>query len=228
MSKSLNEWRFAAALATGGTSSKAVYDMTMGWLTRLNCGGDLLEFGAGTGNLLRSLKALGRFSSITGVDILKRPNDLSSSIKWVEADLNYPVALPDKSFDTIISTEVIEHLENPRAMAREFSRLLRAGGRILITTPNQESWRSLLSLVIRGHFVWFLDSNYPAHITALVQKDLERILKEAGFLAIEFGFSNRGGIPGRPRTTWQSVSWNLLMGRRFSDNILVIAVKQGN
>lgn len=225
MSKTLNDKRFAAALGTGGTSSNAVYKMAMGYLAHNDdCVGDLLEFGAGTGNLLRHLKNLGRFSSLTGADILSRPNDLPGSIQWVEADLNYSLALPDQSFDTIISTEVIEHLENPRAIAREFKRLLRPQGRIVITTPNQESWRSLLSLIIKGHFVWFLDSNYPAHITALVQKDLERVLIEAGFRAIEFGFSDQGGIPGRPRTTWQSVSGNLLKGRRFSDNILVAAI----
>jgi 2-polyprenyl-3-methyl-5-hydroxy-6-metoxy-1,4-benzoquinol methylase len=224
MTKELSDFRLAAAQATGGTSSDAVYRLTKSCLTHCASGGDLLEFGAGAGTLLRDLASTGRFHSITGTDILARPGDLPPSVNWVQADLNDSLALASASFDTIVSTEVIEHLENPRAVVRELRRLLRPGGRVIITTPNQESWRSLLSLLIKGHFVMFLESNYPAHITALVRMDLERILNEAGFGSIEFGFSDHGGLPGRPRNTWQEISGNLLKGRRFSDNVLVTAV----
>lgn len=48
----------------------------------------------------------------------------------------------DRSFDLIVSTEVIERLENPRVVAREFARLMCLGGRLILTTPNLESARS--------------------------------------------------------------------------------------
>ena len=41
--------------------------------------------------------------------------------------------------------------------------------------------RSLAALLLRGHFVDFLDSSYPAHITALVRRDFERLAAETGF-----------------------------------------------
>ncbi len=95
---------------------------------------------------------------------------------------------------------MIEHLENPRAVFREFHRLLRPRGHLLLTTPNQENLRSLASLAFRGHFVDFLDSSYPAHITALVRRDFVRIAAETGFEPPTFSYTATGAVPGLPRS----------------------------
>jgi SAM-dependent methyltransferase len=42
---------------------------------------------------------------------------------------------PDASFDAIMCTEVFEHLPDPIKAIREFSRLLRKGGKLLLTAP---------------------------------------------------------------------------------------------
>jgi 2-polyprenyl-3-methyl-5-hydroxy-6-metoxy-1,4-benzoquinol methylase len=110
-------------------------------------------------------------------------------------------------------------------MIREIFRILRPGGTAIVTTPNNETWRSLIALLVRGHFVYFGDSDYPAHITALLRKDFIRIFQEALFAAPEFYFSNSGGIPGKPLTSWQQVSFGALGGLRYSDNILALARK---
>jgi len=41
----------------------------------------------------------------------------------------------DSSFDVIMCTEVFEHLPDPVAAIREFSRLLKSGGELIITAP---------------------------------------------------------------------------------------------
>ena len=151
-------------------------------------------------------------------------NDLAA-VEWIEQDLNDPMRGHDAAFDVVIAAEVIEHLENPRFTMREIFRLLRPGGTALITTPNNESWRSLIALILRGHYVAFGDTSYPAHITALLRKDLTRIFQEAGFPAPMFHFTNDGGIPGEPALTWQRISFGLLRGLPFSDNILAEAKK---
>ena len=139
--------------------------------------------------------------------------------------MNAPLPCPDASFDAIISTEVIEHLENPRAAFREFSRLVRPGGRLLLTTPNQESIRSLASLIVRGHHVAFLDESYPAHLTALLRRDLERLCQESGFDRPRFAYTDVGAVPKWTSVTWQALSFGLLRGRLFSDNLVLVATR---
>jgi 2-polyprenyl-3-methyl-5-hydroxy-6-metoxy-1,4-benzoquinol methylase len=159
---------------------------------------------------------------LTGADLLPRPEGIAHQVEWIQADLNVPLPCADASFDAIISTEVIEHLENPRAVFRELSRLLRPGGSLLLTTPNQESIRSIASLIARGHFVAFLDESYPAHLTALVRRDLERLCSETGFEPPRFSYTDDGAVPKWPTVSWQTISFGLLRGRLFSDNLLAV------
>ncbi|MCO8120560.1 class I SAM-dependent methyltransferase [Stieleria sp. TO1_6] len=60
--------------------------------------------------------------------------------KWSYGKLDHvcdisDVPEPDHSFDAILCTEVFEHLPDPLSAIREFSRLLRPGGKLLLTAP---------------------------------------------------------------------------------------------
>jgi 2-polyprenyl-3-methyl-5-hydroxy-6-metoxy-1,4-benzoquinol methylase len=221
-STALLERRMCAARASRGTSGDAIYEAALAKARAMNLCGRVLEFGAGTGTLIERLVEEGRACTLTGADLLPRPAEIPSEIEWIQADLNAPLPCPDASFDAIISTEVIEHLENPRAVFRELSRLLRPGGHLLLTTPNQESIRSLASLIVRGHHVAFLDESYPAHLTALVRRDIERLCLEVGFEPPQFSYTDSGAVPKWTSVTWQSVSFGLLRGRLFSDNVVAV------
>jgi 2-polyprenyl-3-methyl-5-hydroxy-6-metoxy-1,4-benzoquinol methylase len=223
LSALLIESRRAASLASEGKSDEAIHRAVFRALRDSRAGGDLLDFGAGVGNLLRSLPPDLPFRSLAGADLYPAPADVSA--EWYVGDLNEPLPVPPESFDTLVSSEVIEHLENPRAVAREWFRMLRPWGTLVCSTPNNESLRSLLFLALRGHFVAFADSCYPAHITALVRKDLARILTETGFTDIRFSFTDDGGLPKMPRVRWQRFSKSLFRGVRFSDNVVVCARK---
>ena len=183
--------------------------------------GRALDYGAGIGNFTRKLSD--RSEHFDAADILPRPENLPSAIARHRLDLNDADAIPATSFDVVIAAEVIEHLENPRQVAREWLRILKPGGTLILSTPNNESIRSLMALLVRGHYVAFLDSCYPAHITALLRKDLGRILTEAGFSEVRFHFTNHGGLPKLPAVSWQQVSLGLLKGCRFSDNLIATA-----
>jgi 2-polyprenyl-3-methyl-5-hydroxy-6-metoxy-1,4-benzoquinol methylase len=185
--------------------------------------GSILDFGAGKGNLLLLLAQEEGVDSLCGIDIMERPPSLPTSIGWHQQDLNDEIDLHGLKFDLVVCSEVIEHLENPRATMRKLYKLLNPGGRLILTTPNQHSIRSYASLLFAGHFVGFLDPCYPAHITALLEKDLERICSEAGLENVRFYYTDHGSIPKLTQITWQQVSFGLLRGRWFSDNVAVIA-----
>lgn len=218
----LETQRRLAAKASRGISSGPSYELARKLLTAFRNSGQVLEFGAGTGNFARRLIAERFVSDITCADILPKPEDLPDCIEWIQADLNNPLAAPDAAFDTIVCIEVIEHLENSRAVFREFHRLLRPGGNLILTTPNQESLRSLASLVLGRHFAAFLGASYPAHITALLEMDFQRICAETGFESPLFDFTNTGRIPKLTRLRWP----RFFRGRWFSDNIGLLARKR--
>jgi 2-polyprenyl-3-methyl-5-hydroxy-6-metoxy-1,4-benzoquinol methylase len=221
----LQNQRITASEKSGGISSDPIYEMIKRVIEAKDLGGEILDYGAGVGHLSQRLLAMQRFQSVTGADLRARPSQLPANLKWICQDLNAPIPGCDCDFDVVVAAEVIEHLENPRFVMRECYRLLRPGGLVIITTPNNESWRSVLALATRGHFVAFSDSCYPAHITALLRRDFWRMFLETGFQRPEFYFTNNGGIPALPSVTWQKVSFNLLRGLRFSDNILACAYK---
>ena len=221
---SLRVTRRNAAEASGGASSPVIYSLFEKVLLDLDLKGDLLDFGAGKGILTERILRLDRFDSITAADLVVPPQR-PTEIKWITADLNEPLKLPAGLFDVIVAAEVIEHLENPRALAREWFRLLRPHGKLILSTPNNESWRSILSLLFRGQYALFQSASYPAHITALLRRDIERCLTEARFENPVFTFTDHGNLPTLRRLRWQTISCGLLKGLRYSDNLLAIASK---
>lgn len=222
----LLEQRIAASQASGGTSSSVIQDLVVALLRAEGARGDVLDFGTGRGLLLARLAREGAFASLAGADLYPRPDDLPADVRWHVADLNEP--LDDASrYDAVVCSEVIEHLENPRQTMRSLYAALRPGGLLVLTMPNQQSIRSLLSLLVRGHFVQFLDGSYPMHITALLRMDLERMCREVGFDAPRFAYTNHGAVPGRTSVTWQRASLGLLRGALFSDNVAMVARRPG-
>lgn len=218
--------RVAAALASGGGSSDRIHDVVFEEIAREGLGGIALDFGAGRGELASRLAATGRFDRVFAADLV-RFDDPPAGVDWIDADLNEPLPVPNGACDLIAAIEVVEHLESFRAVCREWARLLRPGGRVVLTTPNNESLRSLLSLFFRGHFIAFVGNTYPAHITALVRADLERALDEAGLRVERFFYTDEGALPRLTRFTWQRVSGGRLRGLRFSDNLGCVARRSG-
>lgn len=224
MTQSLFDTRLAAAEATSGGSSEPVYTIFESEAARRNLSGRVLDYGAGTAVFSRRLLVGERFEHVVAADIQDRPPGLDPAVTWIRADLNEPFPAGEGEFDAVMAPEVIEHLENPRSVVRDWYRLLRPGGTLLYSTPNNESWRSLLSLAVRGHFYEFVGPAYPAHISALVRADHERITQEAGFDSVHFVFTDFGRMPKLTSRTWQSLSPRL-RGLRYSDNVLVVARK---
>lgn len=52
-----------------------------------------------------------------------------------ECDLTAPLPFADRTFDTVILSDVLEHLPRPEAAWREMARILAPGGKVLLTVP---------------------------------------------------------------------------------------------
>jgi 2-polyprenyl-3-methyl-5-hydroxy-6-metoxy-1,4-benzoquinol methylase len=226
LSSDLEATRVTAAAASLGVSGDPIYRAILSRAAALQPQGRALDFGAGTGRLADDLVRRGSYSEVHAVDLVDYGAKKEAGVSWIFADLNERLPVPDSTYDLIVAAEVIEHLENPRFLAREWYRMLRPGGLLVASTPNNESWRSLLSLLARGHFTAFTGASYPAHITALLRADLARALSEAGFSHVDFAYTDAGAIPGFTSRSWQDISMGALRGRRFSDNVVCMARKE--
>lgn len=146
--------------------------------------GTILDLAAGSGAMALRLSDLG--FKVTATDYVVE-NFRPREIEFKAADLNTEFSKYfTNNFDSIIASEIIEHLENPRNFIRECSNLLKPGGRILLTTPNIESHSSLMTFIQSGNFSWFTDEDYSTqgHITPLSQWQLNKIFSEAGLKQI--------------------------------------------
>lgn len=206
-----------------GASSNAIYEMVATAIAQRHPGsGVLVDVGCGGGNLLLFVR--GCCDRYIGVDAV-RYDGFPAEAEFIPLDLDTGRApLADASADVVCAVETIEHLENPRAFMRELVRLTKPGGWVIVTTPNQLSLLSKLTLVLKNQFSAFQEAPglYPAHITALLEIDLIRIAKECGLTDINTDYSNQGRIPFTP---WHWPTILGFRGRTFSDNICLLGRK---
>jgi SAM-dependent methyltransferase len=190
-------------------------------------GGTHIDVGCGSGTRARELPG-GNWRYV-GVDVVRHPG-FPREGELVTANLDRdPVPIADGHADVVVSAETIEHVENPRALMRELVRLVRPGGWVFVTTPNQLSVASLLCLLARGEFQYFqrAPGMYPAHITALLEVDLRRISEECSLVDVDVVYSASGRVPFTPRPWPRPLAARRgFRGRAFSDNVLVCGMKR--
>ena len=112
----------------------------------------ILEVGCSGGPLLLALRTAG-FRRLMGIDIsadsiaLAQARGLSNVAVMDGAHLTFP----DQSFDLLIASDVLEHIEDEAQALREWRRVLRPGGRLIVFVP---AYRQLWSAhdVANHHF----------------------------------------------------------------------------
>lgn len=109
-----------------------------------------LDIGAGTGDLLALLRKTWPKLEAQACDYHIERFALKD-VPITQLDLNnQSLPYPDGSFDLVTCSEVLEHVENYRAVLREIRRVLKPGGLMVITTPNVLNMKSRLRYLITG------------------------------------------------------------------------------
>ena len=98
---------------------------------------DILDLGCGTGHMLSALRGWSQPRSTSGCDFSDAAMQHSRKHFPQHRFFTHDIynALPE-SYDVIICTEVLEHLERPFLAIRNMLTATRSGGAIVLTVPN--------------------------------------------------------------------------------------------
>lgn len=108
-------------------------------------GKNVLDFPAGNGVSSKELIAVG--AKVSALDLIPELFRVDG-LECKHADLGEHLPLPNNYFDYILCQEGIEHVADQLKAFKELSRVLKSGGRLLLTTPNYSNIRSRLSYML--------------------------------------------------------------------------------
>ncbi len=139
--------------------------------------GRVLDVPAGRGAMSQWLH--GRGFEVTACDLYPDIFE-AEEVSVQRGDLNQPLPFSDGAFDCVVCIEGLEHLENPHQAVREFARLLRRGGRAIITVPNILNIEERVKNLLYGYTSHFKPISH-AHL-AQRRGDFEQWRQQAGEL----------------------------------------------
>lgn len=137
-------------------------------------GGILLDVGCGRGEMLGVFQNLGWLAEGVDIDAVAIGIAQAEGFRVRLGNLEEQ-RYPDEHFDAITMSHVIEHVHNPERLLRECHRILKRGGRLVVVTPNCESWG-------HGRFkAHWLHLDPPRHLRLFNTRALREISERSGF-----------------------------------------------
>ena len=134
-------------------------------------GARVLEVGSGLGYLTHAMRQAGLDAEgvdLSEVAVWSATKNFGAHFRAATVD-----ALADEagSFDCVVATELLEHLEQPQQFVDHAMRLLRPGGHLILTTPNKDIYPT--------HWAWHTDPA-PVHLWWFSRSSLRRLAWAAG------------------------------------------------
>lgn len=130
----LHDWTYRAPQIVAATVLDRMPDVS-----------SVLDAGCGTGLVGRALRAAGFRGEIHGIDLSEASLTVARRSghydRLTSANLQHPLAFDDDSFDALTCVGVMTYVPDVEACWREFSRVVRPGG-VVVVTQRQDLWES--------------------------------------------------------------------------------------
>ncbi|HET7087082.1 MAG TPA: methyltransferase domain-containing protein [Anaerolineae bacterium] len=143
-------------------------------------GGKILDLGCGIGRTSVSLAKAGY--DVTGLDVSEKAvniarqihkNGVAGSLHFIVGDETEPLSQKfNERFDGVVCSEVIEHVEDYQSLLAVCRSVLKEGGFLILTTPNDPAQ-------------WTVLDDYAGHLRRFEPRPLEEKLKSSDFVVAE-------------------------------------------
>ncbi len=196
----------------------------------------VLAVDCGPGVMARMLADKG--AEVIGTDMshtaVARAREKGIEAHWVDPDVS-PLPFPDKSFDTVLSDSGLEHRFYYEPVLDEIVRVLKPGGKLVLSLPNMGHWICRL-WVLRGRFPYVRNSPTDfTHLRFFTMHEIKKLLEPRG-IRIEktdgvaslwvwqfYPFYLRWPVI-RDVYTWLARHWPSM----FARDVIVIGRKEGS
>ena len=191
----------------------------------------IVDVGCGDGAATGMVRRLGH--TVVGVDwsMMALRSARQHDLLLIRGSVDAPgLPLGDGTVDMVILSEVIEHLVDTDSAIDELHRVLRPGGRLLVSTPNLAAWynRGLLALGIQPIFSEVSlrgvygrpGSQVAGHLHMFTKRALTEFLAARGFVCERVDGAPYQDVPGLLRPLdrllcrWPSAASILLVQAR--------------
>ena len=176
----------------------------------------VLDVGCGAGFLVKKAQAARPHWQFDGCDWLEDiPHRGDFNYRRVDLNREFLGAYPDATFDLLLCSDVLEHLENPARMLAEMARVSKPGGAALITLPNAWNIFERLRFLATGRLKRYRSerqSGPHGHISLFTPDTLESLADRSGWriAGITGGHTLFAGVIV-PWTRSTMVSYNLFI-----------------
>ena len=161
--------------------------------------GKLLDVPAGEGALAIRLREMG--FDVACCDLYPQIFKVEG-LEIKGGNLDHEVPYTDESFDHVVCVEGLEHIENPANAIREFARILKPNGKLIISVPNIMNIEERLKWLFSGYTSHFKPLSAQAlrdhkhhemegldeialHINPIGYAELRYLLEKSGFELIQ-------------------------------------------
>jgi 2-polyprenyl-6-hydroxyphenyl methylase/3-demethylubiquinone-9 3-methyltransferase len=146
-------------------------------------GHKVLDVGCGGGFLSNDLAK--RKFTVTGVDLspesikIAKAHDITHSAKYVVANA-YRLPFEDESFDIVTNMDFLEHVDDPKAVIRECSRVLKKDGLFFYHTFNRNPVSNLVVIKLVEKFIKNTPKNMHVIDLFITPEEAQEYCCEAG------------------------------------------------
>jgi len=198
-----------SSIAWSSYREKRRADFLVATVAELASGSELLDAGCGNGHVSERLARQG--CAVTALDLSEvrlatmagTATQLGGRLSVVQGSVG-AMPFPERSFDIVVCSEVLEHVVSPPAVVGEVHRVLRNGGYAVITVPNSERviWETCIHC---GE-----PTPHSGHVRSLDAVELANLIHDAGLNIVRME-----GLGCR--VTLKPPGWRLTQRLQFRD-----------